>query len=208
MKLELHLHTNLYSPCATASPQEQMARLIETGYQAVYITEHDAVWSDDELDDLRRQFPAIRIFSGVEVTLRQPTGPAGEYNQHLVVLGTDDVEYVNLAGNPAAVLAKARDEGCLTVLAHPYRWEGSCTILAAGLLPDAIECHTGNQNDAQAFIAEALSRQIDIPLVNAGDSHATSMIDRFWIETDQPVDQARDIRKIVLEGKYRNCIKE
>ena len=69
MKVELHLHTSRYSGCATATPAELMRKLIETGYQAVYITEHDAVWREEEIARLQEDFPAIRIFPGVELSL-------------------------------------------------------------------------------------------------------------------------------------------
>ena len=57
MKVELHLHTSRYSACAVCRPAEMMNGLIARGYEAVYITEHDAVWETAELNDLRRQFP-------------------------------------------------------------------------------------------------------------------------------------------------------
>ncbi len=48
MKVELHLHTTRYSGCAVATGGELMERMVEIGYEAVFITEHDAVWSDGE----------------------------------------------------------------------------------------------------------------------------------------------------------------
>ena len=65
MKVELHLHTFRYSGCSTATPQQLMAELIRCGYEAVYITEHDTMWSDWEIDNLQKEFPQIRIFPGV-----------------------------------------------------------------------------------------------------------------------------------------------
>jgi len=202
MKVELHLHTHRYSPCAHHTPAEAMERLIRAGYGAVYITEHDAVWSDWELEELASQFPPIRVFPGVEVA----TSPLpDERFQHLLVLGTNDRRYVELADRPAEILARAAEEGCLTVLAHPYRWPGSAQMLKEGLLPDALEYHTCNHDSGMAEQARLASAELSLPLVNAGDVHALNFIGRFWTETDQPLQAAKDIRGIVLAGKYRNC---
>ena len=86
MKVELHLHTRRYSGCATATPAEMMRTLIAAGYEAVYITEHDAVWSAAEIAELQEAFPPIRIFPGVELSVGTGVMPL----QHLLVLGTTD----------------------------------------------------------------------------------------------------------------------
>ena len=49
MKVELHLHTSRHSPCARHRPEELLTRLVATGYDAVYLTEHDALWGEGEL---------------------------------------------------------------------------------------------------------------------------------------------------------------
>ena len=198
MKVELHCHTNRYSPCAVSTPAETMERMIHLGYEVVYITEHDAVWLDYELDQLRAGYPDIRIFPGMELSI------GDESVQHLLVLGANDPEYLELEGEDD-IFVKAAADGCLTVLAHPFRWEGGADLLAGYNRPDAIEYCTPNQSypGLQQMAGEAAER-LGLPLVNAGDIHAPVMMDRFWIETDQPVRNARDIRRIVLNGHYVN----
>jgi len=197
MKVELHLHTNRHSDCAVASPRELMEALIGAGYEAVYITEHHFVWSDDELAALQEEFPEIRIFPGVELNI------CFEPLQHLLVLGTNDPQYLTIF-NPGKVLAKATDEGHLTVLAHPCRWEGASQILDDGLRPDAIEHRTGNQEFSQCAEAQAKAEEHHLPLVNAGDVHSLHMVGQFWIETARPLVDATDIRRIILAGDYEN----
>ena len=169
-----------------------IGRLIETGYEAVYITEHDAVWRRDELEDLQAEFPQIRIFGGVELTLGA---------HHLLVLGTDDPAYLALAGE-RAVLEKARRNRHLTVLAHPFRWQGADRLLGGDLLPDAIEYHTANHDPDMASRSLEEAIRLKLPLVNASDAHSMDMIAHYWIETHRPLRRADDIREIVLEGKY------
>ena len=176
------------------TPKQMMRRLVETGYGAVYITEHDAVWSEGALEALQRKFPEIRIFPGVELSLGL---------HHLLVLGTNDPDYVRLY-DPADIITKARDEGHLTILAHPYRWDGGAEMLWKGLpLPDALEYRTCNQDAMMGGVALDTARQLGLHVVNAGDTHALSVINRFYINTGPDIEYADDIRQIVLEGRYK-----
>lgn len=176
-----------------------MSRLIEAGYQAVYIAEHNAIWGADELADLQADFPQIRIFPAVE--LSDPS-----MSQHLLALGATDPAYLHLAGAGLweNVLDLARRQGCLTVLAHPYRFSGGHMMLDKGLLPDAIEHLTGNHDEQMAALTRELADEHGLAMVNAGDLHSVKMADRFWIETDRDVPAACDIRPIVLEPAYTN----
>ena len=196
MKIELHLHTNRYSQCSVVTPEEVMRRLVEEGYGAVCITEHHAMWSDGELEALRNEFPCLRIFPGVELN----TG-----NGDLLVLGTNDAEYLALREEPAKIILKARSQGLVTILAHPFRWEISDNILKGPVLPDAIEHRTCNHDAKAAGKAAAAAQRLNLPLVNAGDVHSLEMAGKFWIETDRQNTQRCELREIIVRGEYRNC---
>src|ERR1035437_2852638 len=107
MKVELHAHTVRYSQCATLTASELVMSLIEQGYDAVYMTEHDAVWPEEDLAYLRRKFPWMRIFGGVERTIEA---------SRILVLGTSDEAYLKIS-DARILLDTARQEGHLTVLA-------------------------------------------------------------------------------------------
>ncbi|MCL2700134.1 MAG: PHP domain-containing protein [Phycisphaerae bacterium] len=199
MKVELHSHTMRYSGCATVTPAKLMAAAIKLRYDAVFITEHDAVWDDWELDNLRRDFPGIRIFPGVEITLPN--------TDHLLVLGTNDREYLKL-GQPELIIARARQAGHLTVLAHPFRWEKPYSLLDAGPLPDAVEFRTLNSDARAGEQAQVAAARLRLPLVNAGDTHATDMLGHFWIETHADLVTGREIYDIVRSGLYENGMKK
>ncbi len=198
MKVELHLHTSRHSSCADASPGELMARLIQTRYDAVYITEHECVWSDFELSELQAEFPRIKIFPGMELTL-----PGAARSLHLLVLGSNDAEYLTIQHDPAAVLAKAKAAGHLTVLAHPFRWPGATALLDNNLCPDAIEFRTGNHKENMSTTVPETANRLGLKMLNSGDVHALTMINRFWIETTVALESATDIRNIVLSNQYK-----
>ncbi len=197
MKIELHLHTNRYSGCAVNSADELMPALIEAGYQAVFITEHQTMWSDAELEALRAAWPDIAIHPGVELRI-------APYEADLLVLGTNDEAYVEHADDPPVVLDMARRRGHATVLAHPFRWPGADAMLDDGLLPDAIEGRTCNHEAEPAARAVQAGERLGLPVVHAGDVHALDMVGRFWIETDGPVADARELRSVLRERRYVN----
>ncbi len=200
MKVELHLHTNRYSACSIDTPEALMRELIDTGYEAVYITEHDAIWSQAELDELQAEFSEIRIFPGVELSL------GIHASMHLVVLGTTDPDYANLRYDQGTALEKAQSHGNLTILAHPFRWAGGAGLLDRWHVPDAIEFRTCNHSPEMGEKSRCESKRLGIRLVNSGDVHARRMINRYWIETHVPIVEPNDIHDIVVNGLYDLCI--
>jgi len=194
MKVELHLHTRRYSFCARNSPEAMMRGLIEADYDAVFLTEHDQVWQPDELAALRKEFPELRIFPGLELTLDE---------QHLLILGTTETDWLDMT-DEAEILARARRDHFATILAHPFRWAGGDAMLRAGRLPDAIECRSGNQRGPMSLRAQEAADRLSLPAVHADDAHGLTMIGKFWIETARPLDRPGDIRDILLAGEYEN----
>ena len=197
MKVELHLHTSRYSPCARNGPEDMLAALAREGYGAVFLTEHDAVWPDGEIAPLQAAFPGVRIFPGVERSL----GEGG--TQHLLILGTNDPAYLRMTG-PAEILAAARSAGHLTVLAHPIRWPKGADMLHEGHLPDALEACTGNQDPYRAGIARNVADKHGLKVLNSDDAHGIEQVGRFWIETARAIERAADLREMVLAGDYTN----
>jgi len=199
MKVELHSHTMRYSGCAVCTPAQLMKELIRKTYDAVFLTEHDAVWSDWELDNLRQDFPAIRIFPGVELSMPN--------EDHLLVLGTNDREYLTLR-HPELILAKARQAKHLTVLAHPFRWPKTYSLLEMGSLPDALEFRTLNSDAWAGEQSKIAAQRLRLPLVNAGDTHVADTAGHFWIETYSDLVTGTEIYDIVRNGMYENAMKK
>lgn len=193
-KVQLHVHTNRYSSCAKETPEAMLQTLADLGYHAVFLTEHDRVWPKEELAVLRSQFAPLRIYGGIELTIDQA---------HLLILGTSDPSFLK-SRNAGDAIRRARSQGCLTILAHPYRWEHSANILDAGARPDAIELHTRNHHPDAAQTARGTARRLGLRGVNCADAHERISPSAFWIQTFEPVENATDIRRIILNGQYRN----
>ncbi len=199
IKIELHCHTSPRSGCAESTADEVMEAYEAAGYSVVFITDHNTIWSDEELAALQTRHSSLKIFPGIERTVGR------NFQEHLLILGTNDPAYLETS-REEILIDKARAEGLLTVLAHPFIMRGSADMLRQGVYPDAIEYHTGSQEEKGAKLALAASATIHRPIVNSGDVHHTSQINQFWIETLREVRSISDLRDIVLGGSYHNCM--
>ena len=70
MKFDLHIHTRRYSPDAVTNPYELVHAALAAGLDGIVITEHDWLWPERELEELRAAAPQLVILAGVEVTGR------------------------------------------------------------------------------------------------------------------------------------------
>ena len=70
MKFDLHMHTARHSPDADSDPFELVRAAVAAGLNGIVITEHDYMWPDAELEELRAAAPELVILGGVEVTAR------------------------------------------------------------------------------------------------------------------------------------------
>ena len=102
------MHTTRHSPDSVMDPLELVRRARDIGLDGVVITEHDWLWTADELDELRAAEPGLVVLAGIEVTTKQG---------HVL----DRFQVTELDGSPlsgarqltvqTAVLAALRDDG-------------------------------------------------------------------------------------------------
>ena len=70
MKFDLHLHTRRHSPDSVTDPFDLLDSARKAGLDGVVITEHDYLWTEAELDELRAFAPGLVVLAGVEVAAR------------------------------------------------------------------------------------------------------------------------------------------
>src|SRR4029453_17761332 len=64
MSFDLHMHTRRYSPDSEIDPFELVRRAKEIGLDGIVITEHDRLWPEDELEELRAAAPGLVVLGG------------------------------------------------------------------------------------------------------------------------------------------------
>ncbi|MCK5113986.1 MAG: PHP domain-containing protein [Phycisphaerae bacterium] len=202
MKVELHCHTSRFSLCAVNTPDEMLARLVEEKYDAVFLTEHDALWSPQDIAFMQKRHPKIKIFPGLELTHHHDEG---EGISHILILGTTDASFLFIT-DPEAIIAHAKKSDCLTIVAHPYRWTGADEFLKSSTLPDAMEGLTPNHSPRNAVLAHQAGKQLSLPIVNTSDAHAAKFIGRYWIETNIDFETPQQLREIIVAREYKNRV--
>lgn len=194
MKIDIHVHTNKYSGCATSSPEEMARAAIAGGLDAIVLTEHDYMWGKEELSVLQSRFPEIKIFSGIEVSL----DPA----EHIVVIGAPDSRSFSPGMRPADLVAAVRDCQAAAILAHPFRWAPTVRrdILAVPL--DAIEIHSNSIRNYMQEPIRNLQRRLKLPSISCSDGHHTDQLGLYAIDLWRPTGDSRELAQMIRRGQY------
>lgn len=140
MKFDLHIHTARHSPDSVIDPFELVERARRVGLDGIVITEHDWLWTEDELDELRARAPGLVILAGVEVA-----GRGGD----VLCYGVTN-PFAIPKGTPWGELTReVRRQGGACVAAHPYRWGQPFDRILAEQKPelDGIEMMSNNMDD-------------------------------------------------------------
>ena len=198
LKVEVHSHTEKYSVCSRIPPRELVAMADASGYDAVFLTEHDRVWSKSEMAGLQELAERVKIYPGIEVTLTDEV--------HVLVLGAQDPVYERLK-TPSEVFGQACADGFLTVVAHPFRWSHALPEYCR--LADAVEvmtCNHGMEDHAAAAREYALAQ--NMAEIYASDAHGLNFMNKFWLEMYEPFRTAQEFRNLVLAGRYENHTRE
>jgi hypothetical protein len=94
-------------------PGMMVHRAREIGLDGVVITEHDWLWTEDELDELRAEAPGLIVLSGIEVTAREG---------HFLAYGVRNPFAVPHGIGVAELCREVHRQGGAVAAAHPYRW--------------------------------------------------------------------------------------
>src|SRR5262249_4510993 len=113
MKFDLHMHTTRHSPDSMMDPLVLVQRARELGLAALLITEHDWLWTEAELEDLRTAAAGLVVLAGIEVSAREG---------HFLVYGVHNPFAFPQGMGVAALCREVHAQGGAVVAAHPFRW--------------------------------------------------------------------------------------
>ncbi len=113
MRFDLHMHTTRHSPDSQMDPFVMVQRARKIGLDGVVITEHDWLWTEPELDELRAAAPELVVLAGIEVSAREG---------HFLVYGVTDPYALPRGIGVAALCREVHRQGGAVVAAHPFRW--------------------------------------------------------------------------------------
>jgi len=109
MIIDLHTHTYPLSYDSDLSPDDLIIAAKSAGLDGICLTEHDAFWSESEVEALRNkhQFP---VFAGAELNTEE---------EHLIVFGFK--QWLIGMSRADFVIEKVKEFKGAVVIAHPFR---------------------------------------------------------------------------------------
>jgi predicted metal-dependent phosphoesterase TrpH len=196
MKFDMHVHTTRHSPDSMLDPPALLRRAREVGLDGVVITEHDWLWTEEELAEPRGQAPDLVLLAGIEVTAREG---------HFLVYGVHNPFAVPKGIGVAQLCREVHRQGGAVVAAHPFRWGQPFDAILREERPelDGIEVMSNNMDaDCRRRAAEVRRGR---PLAGLGnsDAHAADVLAVCYTEFDGTI---RDMRDLVDAIRSRRAV--
>ena len=140
MLIDCHTHTTRHSACSRIEPDTLCRLALERSLDGIVLSEHRVTWDPGELAALRGDFPALAIYSGIEVTVRE--------GYDIVCVSPHPVELKPLYPDLEElhrIIGPYREE-CFLFVAHAFRYEDIFTTGLRDILAyvDGIEMRSVN----------------------------------------------------------------
>jgi predicted metal-dependent phosphoesterase TrpH len=172
----LHIHTT-YSDDSTVTPKALVEKLVAHNFiKVAAVTDHDTVKGLCETQKLAAAYPGILILPSVEIST-----PEGD----LLILGAEETP--PRPWTTENVVDFARDNDCVSVVAHPYR-EYGMGDLARNYKVDTIEILNGETSQNANKLAQDLAKSMGLPGVAGSDAHQPSEVLTVYTEIQASLD--------------------
>lgn len=195
---DMHLHTTRHSPDSQLNPFRLVRRARELGLYGIAITEHDKVWSDEELAELRAATPGILIFTGVEVSAKEG---------HFLAYGVTDVTKIAPGIGVKELCQEVHHQGGAVIAAHPYRWDQNFDEVLEQVRPklDGIELMSVNMDSNLRQRAALLMENRSWSGCGNSDAHREEDIAACYTQFPRRVRDQRDLIEALRTGQASPC---
>ena len=187
MKFDLHLHTARHSPDSITDPFDLLKSAIAAGLDGVVLTEHDFLWTEDELQELRSAARGLVILAGVEIT-----GRGGD----VLVYGITNPFALPKGTQWGELCREVHRQGGAAVAAHPNRWGQPFEKLLKDQKAelDGIEVMSNNMDpDLRERAAALLTKYPQFAQLGNSDSHAPETVGCCYTEFDAEIRTNADL---------------
>ena len=171
MLYDLHIHTREYSACSNSSAEEFCLTAIDRGLSGIALTEHDLWWPRKKIKKLRKKFQELTIMRGVE-----HSSPDGHF---LLFLPDPDNSTIPRYCPAHILIPTVRDQGGITIWAHPFRWHGDVPYWLEVVQPDGMEVASSNMDSKAQAMARAYAETHNIMMFQNTDAHHHRALGKF-----------------------------
>ena len=211
MKIDLHVHTSHGSGCAYMDPDQLVQKAKFVGLDGVCITEHDQLWSRDNIERLKIKHDFL-VIGGVEVST--------DFG-HVLVFGLyDSVREVGTIRELRKIVNK---EGGVMILAHPFRYEPD--IIGAHFLSisngsssskelekvckdpdfkliDIMEVYNGRSGINEINFTALVAKRLGLKSVGGSDAHATLELGTSYTVFEKEIKDEEDFIAQLKSGQF------
>ena len=197
MLLDLHTHTTRYSRCSILNPGDLVVRAKAIGLDGLAITEHDHLWSPQELSRLQED-------AGVEDLVLLRGKEIEREWRHLLIFNYP--HEIRRQATTKEVIDEVHHEGGVVILAHPFRY-GRLLDLALDDLKDllaafdAVEVLTPQHSDQENQRALVIQEDLHLTGTGASDSHDTDQVGRYVTYFPTPIRDEEGLAQGIREGR-------
>ena len=190
---DLHIHTSRHSPDSLIDPEALVRRAQALGLGGIVITEHDWLWTPDELDELRCAAPGLLVFAGIEVSAQEG---------HFLVYGVTAPFAVPKGIDLAALCREVHRQGGAVVAAHPYRWGQPFDEILAAVRPelDGLEVMSKNMDAAERRRAAAVGKARGWTTLGNSDAHQEDQLAVCYTLFAHTIRDQRDLIEALRSG--------
>jgi predicted metal-dependent phosphoesterase TrpH len=194
MKFDLHMHTTRHSPDSDMDPFDLVRKAQDLKLDGVVITEHDWLWTEEELSELRTAAPGLVVLAGIEVGTREG---------HFLVYGVND-PFLLPVGIPVKDLCReVHRQGGAVVAAHPFRWGQPFDEILTEESPelDGLELMSNNMDQECRRRAAQVRQQYGFAGLGNSDAHHQNVLGICYTEFDAVIRDNRDLVVAIRERR-------
>ena len=206
MLIDLHLHTYPKSDDSFMTPDELIQAAKSQGLDGICLTEHDAFWSQNAIDQLSRKHDFL-VIPGCEINT-----DAG----HLLVFGLK--EYVFGFHKPEFLRNAMKQQGALAIAAHPYRRRflkdpGRQPEARAEMLQrarsdsifsicHALEAVNGRGTPSENCFSKDLGAELGIKITGGSDAHKLEQLGTAATHFTNQITGLDDLIRELRQGRF------
>ena len=204
--VDLHVHTFPASPCATDTIDEMIEEAKRIGLDAICITDHNYLWTREQIDTLRRKHD-FTIFRGNEITTDQGDMVVfGFYEDIQGIITIEDLQ------------RRVEAAGGFIIAAHPFRGFKTFSTAQLGLTPekasrrplfksvDALEVLNGKVTPSENEFAGQVAVETGLPGIGGSDGHAVGEVGQYATEFTAPLRNEDDLVEALRSGNFRPVV--
>ncbi len=191
MKFDLHVHS-CYSKDSNASLDDILEYAARNGLDGFAVCDHDVIEGGIECSRRAKEIGSdMIVIPGVEVSSSKG---------HILALGIH--EPIEPGLSPEETIKRARQQGAVVIIPHPFKVTSHGIGYVEGLDTDAVEvlnsrCVTDGPNNK----ARNAAQELGFPMVGGSDSHEAEMVGRSYTNIDVESGTVEDVLAAIRQGR-------